>query len=651
DRVAAYVAKESARLTDRLGFITRESESESRDATVDLAGLPGVIGPAADLVRDAADAEGLTRRLLATTWIVESVAIATSLAAGRGHGLRFVTPQGELLEADGTLTAGSVAPRARVVSRQSEKRALRAEITRLRAGAEGASSAAGDESDDRLVRATEAMLTRAAAIATADSDLASENRATAQSRSVESARDAEAARQCVEGSGRELEARREEVTDLESARSKLNDRRDDLTASLERLHKQADTERENAASETTASERVRLEERLAAAVDSLTRSEADLGRHAQVIGQARADLSGADEASTRATLAELAAAAVRADAFAEVSAAAEDCERLAARRDRLRASHRTLEERTRGIDAESSRLRGYEATASAYVVEARARRDQLCTRVAEEFDVSHDELLAGEASALRLLDGDDADALAAVDLERLVEEREGIEKRVDRLRRKLKAIGAVNPDSLADLDALEERHTRLASQLADLTEARAALRGVIDRVDAESRKLFSETFEVVRGHFRELFRQVFGGGDGDVVLEDPPDPLAGGVEIIARPPGKEPRGLSLLSGGEKTMTCVALMFALFRAKPSPFCVLDEVDAALDEANIERFVRVLELFKRETQFVMITHRKPSMAAADVLHGVTMEDAGVSKRLAIRLDEVADDGAIATTRRAA
>ena len=148
---------------------------------------------------------------------------------------------------------------------------------------------------------------------------------------------------------------------------------------------------------------------------------------------------------------------------------------------------------------------------------------------------------------------------------------------------------------------------------------------------------FQETFEAVREHFREIFRRLFGGGRAEVLLEDPNDLLGSGIEIVARPPGKEQRTISLLSGGEKTLTAVALLFAVFRAKPSPFAILDEVDAALDEANIRRLVSLVAEFTAGTQFLVVTHAKTTMESANLLYGVTMEEPGVSKKVGVRLGD--------------
>ena len=229
--------------------------------------------------------------------------------------------------------------------------------------------------------------------------------------------------------------------------------------------------------------------------------------------------------------------------------------------------------------------------------------------------------------------------------------RPELEAAVDRLRRRLKMMGHVNTDALASLEEIENRFNDLSSQLKDLQEAKIALEDIIRRINTESKRLFLETFETIRQNFQILFRKVFGGGEGNIILENPEDVLECGIDIVARPPGKELRSLTLLSGGEKTMTAVGLLFAMFKSKPSPYCILDEVDAALDDANVGRYVGVVKEFAAMTQFVVITHRKPTMAAADVLYGVTMEQAGVSKRMAVRFDQVGDNCEILDSAKAA
>jgi chromosome segregation protein len=223
-------------------------------------------------------------------------------------------------------------------------------------------------------------------------------------------------------------------------------------------------------------------------------------------------------------------------------------------------------------------------------------------------------------------------------------DRAAVEEEIADLRRKLTNIGGVNLDSLEEADELEQRFENLSGQHQDMSKAKQSLESIIAKINADSRRLFAETLETVKEHFQTLFRKLFGGGRADIVLEEGLDILDSGIEIVARPPGKEPRNISLLSGGEKTLTCVALLLAIFRSRPSPFCVLDEVDAALDEANIVRFVAVLNEFLQWTQFVVVTHSKKTMGCANTLYGITMQESGISKRVSVRFEDVSDNGEI-------
>jgi chromosome segregation protein len=212
-----------------------------------------------------------------------------------------------------------------------------------------------------------------------------------------------------------------------------------------------------------------------------------------------------------------------------------------------------------------------------------------------------------------------------------------IKEEIETLRRKVERLGSVNLDAIRELEELTPRHEHLVEQRDDLLDSIGRLEALIDELNIESRERFGRTFDAIRDHFRELFRKLFGGGKADIILEDPEQPLECGIEIIARPPGKEPQSISLLSGGEKTMAAVALLLAVFKSKPSPFTILDEVDAALDEANNERFNTVVQEFLALSQFIIITHSKVTMHCADVLYGVTMQEAGVSKRVSVRFNE--------------
>jgi len=212
-----------------------------------------------------------------------------------------------------------------------------------------------------------------------------------------------------------------------------------------------------------------------------------------------------------------------------------------------------------------------------------------------------------------------------------------LETEVASKRAALDAIGPVNLEAITEYDELEERYKFLTGQENDLLTAKEQILKAIQEINRTTQKLFAETFEQVKVNFHEMFTELFGGGKATLKLMDESDPLECGIEIEAKPPGKQPQSVSLLSGGERTMTAVALLFAIYMVKPSPFCVLDELDAPLDESNINRFINILNRFQQQSQFVVITHNKRTISIADVLYGVTMEERGVSKFVSLRLQK--------------
>jgi chromosome segregation protein len=292
----------------------------------------------------------------------------------------------------------------------------------------------------------------------------------------------------------------------------------------------------------------------------------------------------------------------------------------------VRGEWRTQQERFHGLELAVNDLRH--------------QRDTLVDRLHEDYQIDLAEmsrahqapLPSGERGETRRRAEDDAPETKSPPLDPAAANEE-----IAELRKKLARLGSVNMEALQELHDLETRAIDLRTQFDDLTAAKKSLEDIISKINQDSRRLFIETFQAVRVHFQELFRKLFGGGMADVVLEDENDVLECGIEIVARPPGKELRSISLLSGGEKTLTAVALLLAIFRSKPSPFCVLDEVDAALDEANIGRFTAVLREFLEHSQFIIVTHSKKTMASADVLYGITMQESGVSKQVTIRFED--------------
>ncbi|MDD2710261.1 MAG: chromosome segregation protein SMC [Verrucomicrobiae bacterium] len=206
--------------------------------------------------------------------------------------------------------------------------------------------------------------------------------------------------------------------------------------------------------------------------------------------------------------------------------------------------------------------------------------------------------------------------------------------RITELRDKLQGIGPVNLDAVQEYDELEQRHTFLEREYNDLVTSKEQLLQILQKINETSRQMFADTFNTIRTNFQQTFIELFGGGVADLNLIEGEDPLEAGVEIMARPPGKKPQTITLLSGGEQTLTAVALLFAIYMVKPSPFCVLDELDAPLDESNIDRFTGMLKRFLKHSQFVIITHSKRTISIADAIYGVTMEERGVSKVVSVK-----------------
>ncbi|MGH7990041.1 MAG: chromosome segregation protein SMC, partial [Limisphaerales bacterium] len=226
---------------------------------------------------------------------------------------------------------------------------------------------------------------------------------------------------------------------------------------------------------------------------------------------------------------------------------------------------------------------------------------------------------------------------AATDWNAVAQQIEALQKRLDE-------IGPVNLVAIEEYEETEQRHQFLTKQHDDLVSAKAQLLEVINRINTQTRQMFVETFEKIRDNFRAMFVEVFGGGKADLILSDENDVLESGIEIVARPPGKQLQSISLLSGGEQTMVAVSLLFSIYQVKPSPFCVLDELDAALDEANIGRFVKILQRFLTQSQFILMTHSKRTIAMADVLYGVTMQEHGVSKIVSVKFHKTEEAAAV-------
>ena len=214
--------------------------------------------------------------------------------------------------------------------------------------------------------------------------------------------------------------------------------------------------------------------------------------------------------------------------------------------------------------------------------------------------------------------------------------KEGVQ-RISEIKKEISKLGYVNVNAIEDSRLMDERYQLYVKEMDDLTKAEQDIVVIIKDLSQQMTEKFEVAFNKINSNFTMIFRQLFGGGNARLVLSEGEDILNAGVEIIAEPPGKKLQNLTLLSGGEKALTAIAILFAILKLRPMPFCLLDEIEAALDDANVERFAKYLHNFAESTQFIVITHRKPTMELADSLYGVTMEEEGVSKIVSVKLSD--------------
>jgi chromosome segregation protein len=584
---------------------------------------PGIVAVAESLVTcEHPELSDLPYQLLGRTLLVRDLVAARAIAK-QTSGYRFITLQGELLEPDGTLTVGAHHAETGILSRKSELRELEQQLAAL---------------DRRIVDTEHNLAGLRERLSTVES------RDTAQQEEIEVlAEQAADLRARLERHRDKRQGLHEEVSLSQGEIQRLAQEIDRLGESwrqaqvqaavaeaevqalqqcIERTEtdiRQREHDRQQRQQEATvaAVALAKVEERLAGLRKQHDQVAADLEQRRQEAGQAEQSLHDCKTRLAYSRLTMLNASAGLAHWYVEKEAAEGQASALTVQLQKLRQERLRLAAQAQAVRNEWRTQQEQAHARELEVNDLRHRRDTLVDRLREDYQIDL-AVIAVEPTAE-----------PAVPVE--------VEQEIAELRRKLSKLGSVNLEALDELRELETRAATLQTQFEDLAAAKRSLEEVIAKINHDSRRLFVETFAAIQTHFQELFRKLFGGGMADIVLENENDILESGIEIIARPPGKELRSISLMSGGEKTLTAVALLLAIFRSKPSPFCLLDEVDAALDEANIGRFTAVLRDFLDLSQFIIITHSKKTMACADVLYGITMQESGISKRVAVRFED--------------
>ncbi|MEM8782232.1 MAG: chromosome segregation protein SMC [Planctomycetota bacterium] len=664
---AALGEHQQALIVDRLGALCGNGARELRDSlagrvmflALDQPPLPDVslrefggvtLRVVADCVRYPAWLSPVVWRLLGRTVIVEDLDRAMLLRAGLPDGFRFVTKAGEVLDEQGRVVAGPLGVGAGagsgggVIRRRSELASLEQQLRELDA------LIASDAST------LSALSDQAAHLETVTAQLQKSIHDAGHTKSSVSSR-----LESLEGQIAQLERERPTLAaEQEAIHRKLREteaqrtRHEGQIGSLE-----TDRAAKEAARAAAEAQIAALAERVEERAEAVTTLRIEGSKRAEQLSAAQKqsrqlevaaadarrqhELLGSQLAGHRRRTADLEAQAEQArrqadEADRRLQALVTQCElterKVAVADETLAAARAGLTEQ-RGVVERLDTVINADRVKQA---QSQTKLDGVRQRVHEQLEIE-----IAEAYAQRLKEHEvepDAIDLPAVSAE------------IDDLRGKIARLGNVNLDAIDEQEQLEGKQDELEDQVKDIEQAAKELSELIERINVDSRKRFEQTFETVRAAFAGqdgMFRRLFGGGRAELFLEEDEDGktdiLESGIGITAKPPGKEPRALSQLSGGEKTMTAIALLLAIFKSRPSCYAILDEVDAALDEANVERFSNILKGFLDRSHFIVITHHKRTMQACDALYGITMQERGVSKRVKVNFDQVGSDGAIA------
>ncbi|MGN1002228.1 MAG: chromosome segregation protein SMC [Oscillospiraceae bacterium] len=582
----------------------------------------GCLGLASRLVRYDPRYENIFANLLGRTVVAETLGDAVRLSRKAENQLRIVTLDGQMINAGGSMTGGSTARNVGILSRANELKKLRAQLTKL----------AGEEKD---VSVALAEAERELAAARYEMEVASQELTGA----------AEALHSC-ESSVKQYKLLRGAVDEnLEGLDSEKNS----LAGRIREIGEQAaGCAREKEETESALTEARTEIEALTRGREDFEKRREDFAQRLSALNAEIASLTAEREATVRsaASLQELIDAL---SGDSETRQAMID-EALLRSRD-IQAEIENAEDRAKAIRAQIGESRERIAAVNELKLSLEGRR----TRCDREIQSKNKEILdlqsvcscyeqkklSAEMEESQIIDklweNYELSRTAAQEQRRPVEDMAASSKRITELRREISRLGAVNVGAIEEYQRVSERYDFLTGQRDDVEKARRELLKIIADITGEMKEIFVREFNAINECFHTVFLELFGGGKAALELEDPEDPLGCGIEIRVQPPGKAVTTISLLSGGEKSFVAIALYFAIMKVRPTPFCVMDEIDAALDEANVERYADYMRSMADKTQFIVITHHRATMEEADVLYGVTMQEKGVTTVLSVDLEE--------------
>ena len=616
------------KLEGRVNFICTDKIEPFVDKK-DLSKFQHVKGRLAEFVKSESKYAPLVWKLLGKTIVVDSIDAAIELAERIGEGYKFVTLKGEFLSADGAIKLGPLGKTTGLISRKSRLRQLQETIAKVTveiAEIEGQIEK-NNHTNEHLTKLCKELRTAIYEANIEKMQVSSKltvyeqniRRLSEEQPLIASEIDLLEA-QIAQSVQKEYDSK-QKLQELETVNSQRTRRIEELDAKY--AERKAEQQRQTSEFADLRVALGQITEQTKALKQTIAGLQSQMQENQTATETAQAEIQSCSEQSQEAQRDILNCEAAVSELFVEK-------EKNQSASGRLQEKNEKLLEEQKQTDQLSRRKRAEQSEIESAIGELKRELSQLEVKGQDLVERVQDELQIDLVEAYKNYEE------SQVDWDRVREE-------IAELRGKIERLGNVNVDAIAEQDDLEKRNDFLSSQVEDLNKSKAQLQQLINRLNKKSREKFRETFEEIRVHFQQIFRKLFGGGKADIVLEDAEDILEAGIEIIARMPGKEAMSISLLSGGEKALTAIALLFAVFKIKPSPFCFLDEVDATLDEANNERFNMLLREFQKDSQFVVITHSKRTMSIAEVLFGITMQTRGVSKKISVRFDKVDEETA--------
>ena len=607
----------------RATFLPLTAVKPRRGARRDLTGAPGFLGYADELTECDGRYRELVGSLLAGTAVVDHIDNAIALARQTGYGVRIVTLDGQLIQTSGAMTGGSLNKNVGALARKNELGRLGREV--------GEMGSVLEQAERRLGEAR-----RELEKAQYESGVAEEEK-----RAAEDALLAARAEQSQHGAL--LSSLRARLEGLEQEEAGLSARFDEIAARDAAL---AETEKSHMA------EAQRLQRTLDELTGGMEAAADERGRLGDLAAEKRAELASvqSEHSALREALRQLEELrqALSGDRRSKENAIAAIRAQNEELRQALRGREDDLAQRRQGLEQKNCLLKS--------AVEEKLRIEGQKQKCEKQAQGKNTELLNMERERARLenkktqIEMEESQFLDRLwenyELTRTTAEEVRVpldslpraNRRIGEIRADIKKLGDVNVGAIEEYAKVSERYEFLSAQKDDLEKARGELVGVISELTRNMEQIFAQQFAAINDSFRDTFREIFGGGNAYLQLEDERDVLNCGIEIKVELPGKSMRAISLLSGGEKAFVAIALYFAIIKVRPTPFCVLDEIEAALDDVNVLRYIQYMRTLTDKTQFIVITHRRGTMEGSDILYGVTMQEQGVSKLLALNLGEV-------------